>query len=30
MNFTHFESSRSALIEYVGVWTDEAEIEFGN
>lgn len=28
MNFTHFESSRSALIEYVGVWTDEAEIEF--
>ena len=30
MNFTHFESSRSALIEYVGVWTDEAEIEYGN
>ena len=30
MNFTHFESSRSALIEFVGVWTDEAEIEFGN
>jgi hypothetical protein len=23
-----FESSKSALIEYVGVWTDEAEIEF--
>lgn len=23
-----FESSRSALIEYIGVWTDEAEIEF--
>lgn len=28
MNFYSFESSRSALIEYVGVWTDEAEIEF--
>ena len=23
-----FESSKSALIEYVGVWTDEAEIEY--
>lgn len=28
MNFYSFESSKSALIEYVGVWTDEAEIEF--
>jgi len=23
-----FESSKSALIEYIGVWTDEAEIEY--
>lgn len=23
-----FESSKSALIQYVGVWTDEAELEF--
>lgn len=30
MNFTHFESSRSALIEYIGVWTDEAEMEYIN
>lgn len=26
MNFTHFESSRSALIEYVGVWNDELDL----
>lgn len=28
MNFYSFESSKSALIEYVGIWTDEAETEF--
>jgi len=28
MNFYSFESSKSALIEFVGIWTDEAEIEF--
>lgn len=28
MNFYSFESSKSALIEYVGIWTDESEIEF--
>ncbi len=28
MNWLHFESSRSALIEFVGVWTDDAELEF--
>lgn len=26
--WTGFESSASALIEYVGIWTDEAELEF--
>ena len=26
MNWIGFESSRSALIEYVGVWTDESEL----
>lgn len=30
MNFTHFESSRTALIEYIGVWTDESELEYGS
>lgn len=28
MNFYSFESSKSALIEYVGIWTDEAELDF--
>jgi preprotein translocase subunit YajC len=28
MNFYSFESSKSALIEYIGIWTDKAEIEF--
>ena len=28
MNFYSFESSKSALIEYVGIWTDELEQEF--
>ena len=28
MNFYSFESSKSALIEYIGVWTDETELEF--
>ena len=28
MNFYSFESSKSALIEYVGIWTDELEQAF--
>lgn len=30
MNWYGFESSKSALIEYVGVWTDESELEYGS
>jgi hypothetical protein len=30
MNWYGFESSKSALIEYVGTWTDEAEIEYNS
>lgn len=30
MNWYGFESSKSALIEFIGVWTDEAELEYGS
>lgn len=30
MMWSGFESSRSALIEYIGVWTDESELEYGS
>lgn len=28
MNWYSFESSKSALIEFIGVWTDEAELDY--
>jgi hypothetical protein len=28
--WSYFQSERSALIEYVGTWTDDAELEYGN
>jgi|AntDeeMinimDraft_6_1070357.scaffolds.fasta_scaffold20681_1 hypothetical protein len=28
--WSYFENERSALIEYVGTWTDAAELEYGN